>query len=381
MMNLYYGKGGAETPSETEGIDTPTSGAFSHPSPRMDQVSSRFILLKVDPNSNFAGYTYEGIHGRYVTFFWQTVSNDYQKDSTGHSLNLGAASIYHSTFRKTDPGWTLVDRPVLVAVDAKKQSPLAAVTWANGLKGAVYYLNERNIICERVTTDGGNTWNEGLLTGWTIPTRSNSDLAAVVTWESLRCMEIYVYFQDQNNRIRELRFGSEKGEWYEDSTTGYNLLKGLSGTSIVCSADSTWSAKRWVYSQSAVRDIQQFMYQSNGNKWTLESPPKGNYFTQRFDRKVRLGYCSDPRHLRIYCHDGGKVLEKVWQRGEGRKWNDQSVLPKGAGTAKIQENFIVLLWPQDVDNTASEVHLFSTEGGFLHDYLIGPATGGKFSLV
>lgn len=50
-------------------------------------------------------------------------------------------------------------------------------------------------------------------------------------------------------------------------------------------------------------------------------------------------------------------------------------------TAKIKENFFVLRWPQDVDNTASEIHLFSTEGGILHDYLISPATGGKFSLV
>ncbi|KAF8431724.1 hypothetical protein BGX38DRAFT_1146581 [Terfezia claveryi] len=112
-----------------------------------------------------------------------------------------------------------------------------------------------------------------------------------------------------------------------------------------------------------------------------EIPPIGNYFTQRFDRKVRLGYCSDPRHLRIYCHDGSKVLEKVLQRGVGRKWNDQTVLPTGVGTAKILENFVVLLWPQDVDNTASEVHLFSTEGGTLHDYLIGPATAASFSLV
>ena len=82
-------------------------------------------------------------------------------------------------------------------------------------------------------------------------------------------MEIYVYFQDQSNRIRELKFEAEKGEWYEDSPTGLKLLTALSGTSIVCAADSTWSAKRWVYNQSAVRDVQQFLYQTNGNKWTL----------------------------------------------------------------------------------------------------------------
>ncbi|KAF8431725.1 hypothetical protein BGX38DRAFT_286658 [Terfezia claveryi] len=160
MMNLYCGEGGTETPSETEGIGTPTSSAIFHSSLRMDQASSRFILLQVDPDSDLAGYTYEGIRGRYVTFFWQTVSNDYQNDSTEHSLNPGGTSIYHSTFRKTDPGWTLVDRPVLVAVDTKKQSPLAAVTWANGLKGAVYYLNERNIICEPTCIESYNRWWE-----------------------------------------------------------------------------------------------------------------------------------------------------------------------------------------------------------------------------
>ena len=96
-------------------------------------------------------------------------------------------------------------------------------------------------------------------------------------------------------------------------------------------------------------------------------------------RKVRLGNCVDQWHIRIYIHDGSKVLERVWKRGVG--WNDQVVLPMGTGTAAIKDNFVVLLWAQDVDNTTSEVHLFSTEGGMLHDYLIGPATGGEFSLI
>ncbi|KAF8419169.1 hypothetical protein EV426DRAFT_616170 [Tirmania nivea] len=383
-MNPYQEETGAETPFEVEDIDTPTSGRFFYFSPRMDAADSArdsrsgFIWLKVDPDSDLAGYTYEGTDGRYATFFWQSSFNDYNSE---HKENPESASIYHSTLRKTDPGWTLVSRPILVATDAKKKSPLAAVTWSNGLKGAAYYLNERHIICERVTADGGKTWRDGSLTKWAIPARSNSDFAAVVTWDSLRRMEIYLYFQDQSNRIRELRFESEKSEWYEDSPTGIKLLKGLSGTSIACAADSTWSEKRWMYSQSAEREVQQFMYQTNGNKWTLENPPKNNYFTQRFDRKVRLGYCADPRHLRIYAHDGGKILQKVWQRGQGCKWIDQVVLPKGTGTAKIMKNFIVLLWPQDADDTASEVHLFSTEGEILHDYLVGPATGGKFSLI
>jgi len=112
-----------------------------------------------------------------------------------------------------------------------------------------------------------------------------------------------------------------------------------------------------------------------------ENPHKYHYFTQGFDRKVRLGYCTDPRYIGIYAHDGSKVLEKVFQRVDPRHWKDQVILPMSTGTAKVKENFIVLCWPQDIDNTAPEVHLFSTEGGILHDYLIGPETGGEFSLV
>ena len=107
---------------------------------------------------------------------------------------------------------------------------------------------------------------------------------------------------------------------------------------------------------------------------------KGPYFGQRFDRKARLGYCVDTRYLLVYAHDGSKALEKVYQR-DPPHWEDHVVLPMSTGTAQIKENFVVLLWPQDVDSAASEVHLFSTEGGILHDYLVGPATGGEFSLV
>ena len=70
------------------------------------------------------------------------------------------------------------------------------------------------------------------------------------------------------------------------------------------------------------------------------------------------------------------MLERLCDRGTGSGggyyvWKDQIVLPMGTGTAKIRENFIALLWPKDVDSTASEVHLFSTEDGMLHDYSVG----------
>jgi len=80
-------------------------------------------------------------------------------------------------------------------------------------------------------------------------------------------MEIYVYFQDHTNRIRELRFGLEGREWYEDSPAGGKLPKGLGGTSIACAADSEYGVKRWVYNQSPKGGIYQSMYKADGDTW------------------------------------------------------------------------------------------------------------------
>jgi len=84
-------------------------------------------------------------------------------------------------------------------------------------------------------------------------------------------MGIYIYFQDENNRIRELKFAPEKGDWNEYSPTGIEHLKGLSGTSIACAADSGYGVKRWMYSQSTARKVQQCMHQANGDSWTCST--------------------------------------------------------------------------------------------------------------
>ncbi|RPB27040.1 hypothetical protein L211DRAFT_865950 [Terfezia boudieri ATCC MYA-4762] len=275
-MNRYQESNRADTPSEIEEIDNPTLDPSNYASPRMYKSDSAGVspspevrsaitrVLNVDPTSDLTGYSYEGSHGRYVTFFWQSASNDFQDDSTKHSLSKRSAGIYHSTFLKTGTGWTLVGRPVLVTLNAKKQSPLAAVNWSNGLKGAVYYLNERHLVCEQLTIDGGKTWHEGSLTEWAIPARTNSDLSAMVNWESLKGMEIFLYFQDESNRIRELRFKAETREWYEDNI---DLFNGLSGTSISRGADSGYNLRRSMYIQSSARVIDEFYYKEN--EWTL----------------------------------------------------------------------------------------------------------------
>ena len=90
----------------------------------------------------------------------------------------------------------------------------------------------------------------------------------MVVWESLRSRKIFVYFQDESNRIRELRFAAEDGQWYEDSSNGIDLLKALGGTSLACAADSAHGGTHGVYSQSTTRGVQEH-YQTWAKKWTL----------------------------------------------------------------------------------------------------------------
>ena len=77
-------------------------------------------------------------------------------------------------------------------------------------------------------------------------------------------MEIFVYFQDESDRIRELRLSTETGEWYEDSPAGMKLLKGLSGTSLACAAHQGSKVYRWVFSHSTEREVQGRVHFTDG---------------------------------------------------------------------------------------------------------------------
>ena len=82
-------------------------------------------------------------------------------------------------------------------------------------------------------------------------------------------MEIYLYFQDQSNRIRELRF------------------EGKTGT-FACGAGSGYASTRWMYTQSAERDIQEFEYLGSANKWIISKPLELR-FTQDRQQTFDLG--------------------------------------------------------------------------------------------
>ena len=131
----------------------------------------------------------------------------------------------------------------------------------------IYSLTQA-LNCQRLTTDGGQTWCSGALSQRFVPTRKNSSLAAVVLWEGLEDFEIHVYFQDEQNRIRDLRYSGEEKRWYEDYPENWKSLKALSGASIAAANEYSYGVQRWVYTQSAERWAQQYMYQKKGNKWS-----------------------------------------------------------------------------------------------------------------
>ena len=107
-----------------------------------------------------------------------------------------------------------------------------------------------------------------------------------------------------------------------------------------------------------------------------------SHFDQYFkaNSTIRLGYGADPWNLRIFAHDGSKVVEHTWSR-TGQRWLDESILPTSTGTPKVLQNFIVLHWPLDLAYTSSEIHLFSMEKGMLWDYIVGSAKGTVVPLV
>lgn len=129
--------------------------------------------------------------------------------------------------------------------------------------GSTIFTYKSTVQCE--TRDGSKTWVEGALTKYGVATRGNSDLGAVVTTEPVESIMIYVYFQDSTNRIRHLEW-SERHRWSEDRSFG--RVKGLSGTSIACATEPSGNESRWLFHQSAERDVQHFKCDTTWSKGT-----------------------------------------------------------------------------------------------------------------
>lgn len=109
----------------------------------------------------------------------------------------------------------------------------------------VIEITDFEFTLKRITADGGATWKDGTLTKRYKYARANSDLAADVFCGKPDELNVFVYFQDQKNRIRQLSSSGPfpEPEWTEKKD--FPLWEGLSGTSIVCRHD--YSGKRWIY--------------------------------------------------------------------------------------------------------------------------------------
>ena len=122
---------------------------------------------------------------------------------------------------------------------------------------------------QRVTQDGGKTWDDGLLTKQCLAARANSDIAACVIWEEMDKLQISVYFQGGGrNGIRQLKSSGHfpDTKWVEDTGNNYNTLKALSGTSIICGHDFFCCDKQWVYTQSPAKEVQKHRFKNGAWK-------------------------------------------------------------------------------------------------------------------
>ena len=120
-----------------------------------------------------------------------------------------------------------------------------------------------------MSKNGGLTWHDGELNKHAVPARNNSHLAAAAKYESLDTMEVFLYFQDELNLIRALRFSDKTCQWNEDCLTNSNKLCALSGSSIACASDSTYGKKRWCIVQSEQRQVQQFRNEESRKDWII----------------------------------------------------------------------------------------------------------------
>ncbi|KAF8464249.1 hypothetical protein BDZ91DRAFT_730210 [Kalaharituber pfeilii] len=194
-----------------------------------------------NPKSNLAGITFETSHGRFVCLFWQSTTGD----------------IWQSRFLVARScKWELWST-VLVAGGAKQETPLAAVTWANGLKQSVFFLDDSNIIHERLSTDSGQTWEDGSLNNMTIGVGSKSKLAAAADspLQDNITLKVALYYQDRWGEIRQLRYlhdplcmvtGAEnfRDRWTPGSRCPASPIK---GSSITAGLDYKAHKSSWIY--------------------------------------------------------------------------------------------------------------------------------------
>ena len=120
-----------------------------------------------------------------------------------------------------------------------------------------------------MSNDGGLTWHDGELNKLAVPARNNSHLAASAAYESLNTMEVCLYFQDDRNLFRALRFSDKTCQWHEDCLTNFDKLCALSGSSIACASDSTYGKKRWCFVQSEQRHVQQYRNEESRKDWII----------------------------------------------------------------------------------------------------------------
>ncbi|KAI0448303.1 hypothetical protein F5B21DRAFT_155446 [Xylaria acuta] len=162
-------------------------------------------------------------------------------------------------------GW-YVRENCIVANDAKKLTPLAAVSWASGTEIRVYYMNNKNKIVERKWSVDGTeefgVWQAGGPVECTTPDPLTR-LAATCVEEPDGSLTLRLFYQSAHRELRQTSYSSERSEWKDAALESDNgaKIRPIQGTSLAASTGVTTR----VFYLSGPRDIT--LIKEDGNKW------------------------------------------------------------------------------------------------------------------
>ncbi|KAF8474013.1 hypothetical protein BDZ91DRAFT_712963 [Kalaharituber pfeilii] len=335
--SLFEFSSGMESGMDS-GMETPTLASDA------EHVEDRQQTPSADADTSIAGITFETSHGRFVCLYWQS--------TTG--------VIWQSKFLLIERPfvWKLSSTVCVASDSAKQRTPLAATSWANGLKQWVFFLDELNLVRERISTDYGKTWSDGTLNDLAIGAAPESKLS--VNLDSFLqdniTYKVNLWYHDAKYEIRQLRFvhdplemiaSAEKlrGRW----TPGPRLKALPLRRSFLTSSVDYNGGWEWVHYLLPSKKIGYSNWPTDITQTGDVSSSEENQFNGPFDSSTTASICHSslsPAITNLYINSGvrERVVHHKWTQGTG--WEGPFPLYE---SEPVRQNFVALQWNTDDD--------------------------------
>lgn len=163
-------------------------------------------------------------------------------------------------------GW-YVRENCIVATDAKKYTPLAAASWANGNEIRIYYMNNKSKVLERKWNREGSedngVWQAGRDPGCTAPD-PQTQLAVACTEDSDGSVKLRLFYQSAGRELRQATWSPHTLEWEDAALVSENGGKftPVRGSSLAVSAGT----ETQVFYRAGSRKLETIKEQ--GGKWS-----------------------------------------------------------------------------------------------------------------